>query len=408
MKILQINKYYYLKGGSERYLFEVGDMLRKAGHTVMPFSMQDEANTHSRYEKYFAQKVDVNKFSLRDIVKFFYNYDAVKKLEILIKKERPDIAHLHNIYHQLSPAIIKVLKKNNIPVVMTLHDYKIICPNYKLYANNRYCTECQGGKYFNCLKNKCLKDSYLKSLMAMVEAYLNNKILKYYGLVDQFISPSYYLRDRCVEFGMTKKKIKVLPNFIDTEKFQPQDNIQKEDYLLYFGRLSAEKGIETAVKAMGLIADKKLRLKVVGSGPEYGRLKDIIETMQLGDCVTLTGPKYGDELKNIISAAKAIIIPSLWPENMPFSLLESLASGQIVIASRVGGMPEIIKDQENGFLFEAGNAGALAQKINDFNQIDLLKISLNARRSVMPLAKENHLKELLNIYSVLLRKKKDN
>lgn len=406
MKILQINKYYYLKGGSERYVFEIADMLRKAGHTIIPFSMQDGANTHSRYEKYFAAKVDVNKFSFKDIVKFFYNYDAVKKLEKLAEKEKPDIAHLHNIYHQLSPAIIKVLKKHNVPVVLTLHDYKIICPNYKLYTKNQYCTQCKGGKYYNCLKNRCLKDSYLKSFMAAVEAYLNNRIMKYYDLVDLFVSPSYYLRDRCLEFGLAKKRIKVLQNFIDTQKFKPGPAGTKQDYLLYFGRLSAEKGIETAVTAMGMVADRSLRLKIVGSGPDHANIKNLIEVLNIGDRVELAGPKYGDELKEMITRAKAILIPSLWPENMPFSMLEALSSGQIVIASRTGGMPEIIKDHENGFLFEPGDSTGLAHRIDELDRSDLDKISTSARQSILGLAKEKHIQELLNIYSTVAKKKK--
>ena len=214
MKILQINKFNYLRGGAERCFLELSKILAEHGNEVITFSMQHEKNLHNQYEKYFTNEVNLNTFSLKNIFKIFYNREAAKKLEALIKKEKPDIAHLHNIYHQISTSIIKVLKKYQIPTVMTLHDYKIICPNYQLFSKNEICYKCQGGKYYNCLVRKCSKNSYAKSFLAMLEAYFNKKN---YDQIDLFIAPSQFMKDICVKFGIPESKIEVIYNFIKTK-----------------------------------------------------------------------------------------------------------------------------------------------------------------------------------------------
>ena len=163
MKILQINKFHYLRGGAERHYLELSELLKSHGHEVIHFSMNDSRNEFSKYGKYFAKQVNLEKFSLVNIFKIFYNFDAQKKLDSLLEAERPDIVHMHNIYHQLSPAIINTIKKHNIPMVMTLHDYKIICPNYQLFSQGKICNSCIGQKYYNCLLKKCAKNSYKKS-----------------------------------------------------------------------------------------------------------------------------------------------------------------------------------------------------------------------------------------------------
>lgn len=402
MKILMINKYYYLKGGAERYVFELTKLLEANGHKVIPFSMKNKANYLTKYEKYFINEVNLNRFNLANIIKFFYNYQAVKKLKKLIKREKPDIAHLHNIAHQISPAIIKVLKKSHLRIIMTLHDYKLICPNYRLYSKNKVCYKCLGGKYYNCLRRKCLKNSWSKSFLAMLEAYLNNRLLKIYDLVDLYIAPSQFMKKICVKSGMPKNKIKVIYNFIDSNKEQLKNKVQG-GYILYFGRLSPEKGIEVLLEAMGKIK-VKINLKIVGDGPEGENLKSIISNLKLENRVELAEAKNGHELKRIIGQAKAIIMPSLWPENMPYSLLESLAMGKIVIASKIGGLPEIITDGQNGFLFKSGDSRELAQKMNlILNNKQLVKIiEQQALDSIKKFKPQGYYNKIITIYKQLI------
>ncbi len=405
MKILIINKFYYLKGGSERYAFELAKLLENHGHKVISFSMQDEKNIKSKFSKYFIKNVNLEKFNIINIFKFFHNYEAVRKLEKLIKDEKPDIAHLHNIAHQLTPAIIKVLKKHKIPMVQTLHDYKLICPNAKLFSRGRVCEKCQGGKYYNCLLNNCLHNSKLKSFMGMLEAYLNNKIFKYYKEVNLFIAPSQFMKDVCVKFGVRENKIRVIYNFIDTDAYSKKKNTNsenEENYILYFGRLAEEKGIGSLLKAMTEI-NCDIKLKIVGEGPELFNFQFSIFNFQLNDRVELLGAKYGDELIEIVKNAKAVVIPSLWPENMPYSVLEALALGKIVIASNIGGLPEIINHGKNGLLFRAGDSKDLAEKINlIMSETEDNTFQIEAKNSLKRFDKKSHYQKIIQLYSQVI------
>jgi glycosyltransferase involved in cell wall biosynthesis len=415
LKILQINKFYYLRGGSERYVFSVSKLLEERGHTVIPFSMYDKENKISKYNKYFIDYIDLHKFSIKNIVKFFYNYDAIRRLKKLIKKEKPDIAHLHNIAHQLTPAIINLLKKNNIKIVQTLHDYKMICPNAKLYNKNGNCEKCLGGKYYNCFLNSCLHDSRAKSFLAMLEAYFYKKINKAYDKVDLFIAPSQFMKDVNVKFGIPEKKIEVLYNFLSNEWLNKAVETdcatslhgERDKYILYFGRLSREKGIDTVLEAFSQMEYKKIKFLIAGSGPAEKEIRDKISELDLFDQVKLLGFQSGQKLDSLIIKATAIIMPSLWPENMPYSLLESLAMGKIVIASQVGGMTELIVNKSNGYLYQAEDSIELVEKINklaDLSQDELQKMTQKAKEKLSFFNTDSHYNDLFDIYKKVLKK----
>ena len=328
MKILQINKFYYLKGGAERYMFDVSKLLEKKGHTVIPFSMQSDKNYSTPYSKYFFKEVNLDKFGFLNILKIFYNYDALRRLKKLIRDEQPEVAHLHNIYYQVSPAIIKLLKKNNIRVVLTMHDYFMVCPNYQLFCNGQICHACLNGSLMSLLKQKCIKNSFSKSLLAYLEYKYNHNIKKYYDLVDEFIAPSQYMKDVCVAGGVNQDKIRVNVNFVD-----PLDKEDEpSDYLLYYGRVSREKGVDKLIKAYKE-SKQEYNLHIVGEGEEKDTLVELIKSEQLEDKIKILGAKYDNDLENEISKAKAVVIPSIWPENMPYVLLESLARGKGWVAS---------------------------------------------------------------------------
>lgn len=413
MKILQINKYFYLRGGAERYFFDLSEMLSKNGNEVIPFAMAASENHYSKYNRYFINKVNLDKFSIKNIIKVFYNYDAAIRLNKLIKETHPDVVHLHNIYHQLSPAIINVLKKHNIPIAQTIHDYKLICPNYKLFNQNSpfikggqrgiFCRKCAGGKYYNCFKDKCVKKSYGKSFIAMAEAYLHNKILHTYDKVDVFLAHTNFVKNILIEFGIAEERIKIitplLNNSIISEK-EKSPSFMDEKYLLFFGRLEYEKGIDVLLNALSL-ASRELKIKIVGRGPYQEELKKKIKKLKLNEKVEMAGFKHGKELKHLINNGQAVIIPSICPETLCYSLLEAMAMGKIVIASRIGGMREIIQDGVNGFLFEAGNSNELAEKINNLDKFDLNKIGRNAKNSVLKFNEEKHYMEIMDVYDNL-------
>lgn len=378
-------------------MFALLEALKKSRYETAVFSMQDENNLPSKQDKYFIKKVDLHKFNLINIFKFFYNYDAVKRLKILIQEEKPDIAHLHNIAHQFSPAIITILKKAGIPVVQTLHDYKLVCPNAMLFTKNKHCEKCRNGKYYNCFFNKCMKDSWLKSFMGMCEAYLWNRFLKVYDSVDVFIAPSHYMKDKCVSFGIPKEKIKIIYNFLDFKSEEGIPAFSQEKYILYYGRLSREKGIDTLLQAMEKIKPE-IKLKIVGAGPDYRHLEKLIEKAGLKERVSLLGPKYADSLTEIIRNAYAIILPSVWAENMPYCLLEPMAMGKIVVAAEAGGMPEIIRNGKNGFLFPIKDDNVLASRINKLEQHDFSLIGKEAKKTILNLNSKEYMWELEGIY----------
>ncbi|MFA5359349.1 MAG: glycosyltransferase [Patescibacteria group bacterium] len=401
MKIIQINKFYYKKGGSESYVFALSELLEKAGHKVMPFAMADEKNEKTPYDKYFSAPVNLEKFNFKDIVKLFYNREAARQLEKLIKAERPDIAHLHNISHQLSSSIIDVLKKYHVPVVQTLHDYKLICPNYKLFSGGRACYKCRGGKYYNCALNKCVKNSFSKSLLASLEAYFCYW-RGIYKKIDLFIAPSKFMKDICVSFGVADNKIKVLNNF-QNKIISSSSAISNEPYLLYYGRLSEEKGIEVLAKAMALI-NKNIKLKIIGEGPDFNKIRNLIKKLNLTDRIEMLGAKYGQELNNYVANSKAVIVPSIWPENFPYVVLEAMSAGKPVIASAIGGLKEMITDGENGFLFKAGDVKSLALAIDKLYNADQEKLSSFALLSSKNYQAENHLTKIIEIYQQLIDK----
>lgn len=402
MKILQINKYFHIKGGADRQFLELCEILTNQGHEVIPFSMSHPRNHYSPYSNNFADRVDLNQFSLKNIFKIFYNHNAVKKLDNLLKAEKPDIVHLHNIYHQLSPAIINVIKKHSIPVVMTLYDYKIVCPNYQLFSQGKICMSCKGGKYYNCLVKKCSKNSYSKSFLAMAEAYIHNSALKTYHNVDKFLASSNYMKKTCSEFGIPADKIITFNNFVEIPPTPIKSNNSKS-YFLYFGRLAKEKGLNTLITTFKNLDQQLL---IVGSGPEYVSLKSSIIKKNISN-IKLLGLKQGSELQEIINNAKAILVPSIWPENFSCSILEAMALKKVVIASKVGGTPEIIKHNHTGFLFELNNSEELTQIINNLENHNLEEIGQNAKNRVLKLNKQDHGKNILKIYQSTINANKE-
>jgi len=402
LTVLQINKFYYLKGGSERYLFDLSKILEAAGLTVAPFAMQDERNRPSTYADYFSQFMDLHRFSLKNIFKIFYNYEAARRLEELIDKVKPDLAHLHNINYQLSPSIIRVLKKHHLPIVMTLHDYNIICPNAKLFTKGAHCERCRGGRYYHCFLNKCSHNSLAQSFLAMLEAYFNQSWLKVYSQVDLFIAPSQAIKQAFIRFGWPEEKIINLSYPMDAASGQAE-KIDSTNYILYFGRLAPEKGIDTLLDAMVKV-DGRINLKIAGAGPDYEKLNKRIKDLDLTARAELLGAKYDNELSNLIKAASAIVIPSLWQENMPLAMLESLALGKIVIASQRGGLGEMIKDGVNGFLFKSGDSDELAQKINLAASRNEAVINMEQRikNSLDGINSKKHQEEMLNLYKKIL------
>ena len=375
LKILLVNKFHYVVGGSETYYFALKRLLEEQGHTVIEFSMKHDKNLPSPYESYFVENVDYHShMSLSQKIKasanIIYSREARDKFRKLVIDTQPDIVHLHLFQHQISPSILDVCKEFNLPVVYTAHELKMICPNYKMMHHGTICEDCKGSRFYKCLANRCVMDSFAKSLVSTAEAYVH-KWKKSYDVIDHIITPSEFYRQKFIEFGIAPERVTAIPNFLDRE--MPKVNqIAQKDYYLYMGRLSEEKGILTMLRAFQDFPDQQLR--IVGRGPLEDTVKQIIVDNHMIN-VTLLGFKSGQELTDILGNSKALILPSEWYENGPYSAIEALQLGIPIIGADIGGIPELIDN--NGVLFKSGDSEDLKRAIielghateNEYNEM---------------------------------------
>ena len=371
MKILLINKFHYRKGGAETVYFDTADIFIKQGNDVHFFSTNNKENVGCNDKKYFIKYRDYSKGHgfFKNIDSFFnmlYSFEAKRNLKKMIKDVGPfDVAYLHNIYHQISPSIIKVLKKNNIRVVMVIHDLKIMCPNYKMVnGKNELCEKCKGGKYYNCVKYKCVKNSFTASLACTIEAYFH-KFIKAYKGVDLFITPSIFMRNKMIEYGFSETRVIHVNNPVKNLDDSIESTIG--DYYLFIGRLAWEKGADFIIKTFAKIGDKKLI--IAGDGPQFNDLQKFISDNGIKN-VELVGFKSGEDLKRLILKSKAVILPSTVPENQPMSIIEAFSLKKLAIGSNIGGIPELIGDNERGLLFNVNDSNGLINCINIFEDAD--------------------------------------
>jgi len=408
MKILLINKFLFPKGGDAISTLETGKLLIRNGHDVVCWGMEHPSNRKFPFEDFFISYVDYNKKAgiwkqIKSSIKILYSLEAKNKINNLLAKWRPDIVHLNNFAHQISPSILDVFKKYKIPTVMTLRDYKLICPTYSMLLNGKPCEKCKGGRFYNCLLNKCTKNSILKSLVNTMEMYLHHTILHIYGSISLFMSPSIFLMEKLKEMGFNGN-IVYLPNFVNLEKYKPNYDF-KDKAIVYFGRLSKEKGVDILISA---VKNLDVELKIVGSGPCEDELKNRINAEKIGN-VCFIGYKQEDELIDIIGESLFVVIPSELYENNPRSVLESFAIGKPVIGSGIGGIPELVIDGKTGFTFKAGDGADLKEKIEYLlDNTDKIKIlGRNARKFVEEkFNPDNHYRKLINIYNDAIKNSK--
>lgn len=401
MKILQINKFFYRRGGSETYFFELMNLLEKNGHEVVPFSTKSPSNLASPYEKFFVEEINFDKREglLRDFKKFchsLYSLEVKRKLKKLILETKPEVAHLHNISHHISPSIFSVLKKHKIPVVQTLHDYQLICPNFKLFTGGTVCERCKKYRYWNAVIHRCIHDSRLESLAEATEMFFHKACQFYENGVQCFVTPSKFLSEK-LKAWRVRSRIGNIPLFLDVSSFEPK--YESGDYVIYFGRLAKEKGLDVLLRSL---IDTDIKLKIVGDGPEKEKLK--VESEKLKVNAEFVGHKTGEVLHDLIRGAKFVVLPSVWYENYPVSLLEAGALGKATVASRLGGIPEIVEDGGNGFLARAGDTSDLREKMQRlFGDDELCKrFGRRARERVMENnLPEEHYKKIMEIYRQL-------
>lgn len=398
MKILLANKFFFRNGGSEVVLFQERDFLLSQGHEVVDFSMQDERNIESPFAGYFVSRQDYRgggAGKLSTALAFIHSPEAVRKIAALIEATQPDLVHCHNIYHQLTPSIIGAAKARGVPVALTLHDYKPVCPAYARLQNGKPCSECLDGSFAPVLKHRCAEGSLGKSALLYTEAVVQ-RWMGSYEKVDRFIAPSRFMADSITR-RFPRERVTLLYNGVDTAHIPTGD--KSEGHALFLGRLSHEKGVATLLQAHAA-AGARWPLVVAGTGP----LRD--ELIAQYKDATFTGHLSGDALKQALAGAAVVVVPSEWYENCPMSVLEAMAWGKPVVGSRMGGIPELVVDGETGLLFEAGNVAELSACLGRLMDAPALRqrMGRSARmRAERDYSLERHNAGLIEVYDALVR-----
>jgi len=366
MKICIVNTRNYYGGGDSTYTLNLAALLKKNGNEVSFFAMQDPKNLPDEYEDLFVSHIDFREMNrkktvasgIRVVGRVIYSIEARRNFAIALDRMKPDIVHIQNIHGHITPSVIFEAKKRRLPVVWTLHDYKMICPNshFLIDATHEICEACGNGKYYHSIIKRCKKGSLLASAMACAEAYAH-KLMGVRNLPDLFLSPSSFLKAKLIERGFPCDKVVHLPLFLQDEIFARQG--QDLGYLLFFAKIDPIKGIFPLIEACGKAPDVKV--KIAGK-VEDERVKELLKA--LPPKVQYLGMQQGDTLRELIAKARAVVLPSLWYENQPFSITEAFAAGKPVIASDLGGMTELVKNFERGILTRPGDADALSKAMD--------------------------------------------
>lgn len=378
MKVLLVNKFHYVRGGSETYYFSLAEALRKQGHDVVFFSMEDSRNVPCEQSGYFVSNRELKgnlKSKLNLLLHMAYSKEAYRKLTRLLKDEKPDLVVLSLIHKHLTLSVIDAIRDYDprLPVFWTMHDLITVCPCYTMRnGSGQICERCLQGSFQPCVDHRCIKGSRLMSILSKYEAeYIRRR--KWYDQINLYICPSDFYRKKLTEGNFTSAPMVTIRNPLPLKTVY-EVSAANDGYVLYFGRLSYEKGIKTLIDA----AQKAgCRLVIVGMGPEETALKAYAAQMPN---VEFKGFQSGEALTEYVRNSRCVVLPSEWYENGPYSAMEAMALGKPLIVSGYGGLPELVKDGYNGYIHES-NADSLADRIRKMMRLSDQEYAVMARRS---------------------------
>ncbi len=403
MNIIQANKYYYMRGGAERYYFNVSELLEEHGHNVIPFAMQHKENQHSQWAKFFPSYVPTRSPALsldglRTFGRMIYSSEAKRKMSELIQQSRPDICHVHNIYTQLSPSILDALRRRNIPTVMTVHDYHLLAPNYMLWSHNKIENWGQTG-LLRATMSRFHKDSYAASFAQALMYKVHRWRRSWEQGIDKFIAPAEFVREIMIENGFKAEQIVTIPYFFDVSEIETKQE-SDEGYILFVGRLVSEKGADVLIRAMKELPDVKC--KILGSGPDEEWLREWAADVPN---VEFLGWRKGEPAWDLYRGARAVVVPSLWYEVFGLVALEAMATGTAVIASDTGGLANVFEDGVSGRLFPPGDVGALVERIREMVDNPELALEFGCagrKRAEEVYGPEKHYQDLTELYKSVM------
>jgi glycosyltransferase involved in cell wall biosynthesis len=364
MRILHVNKFLYRRGGAEAYMQDVSALQTAAGHDVAFFGMSHPLNPPLEHADTFPELVQLDppppsiagKFGAA--ARMFHAPGARHGLDRILETFRPDIVHLHNVYHQLPPSILGALASRAIPSVMTLHDYKLVCPTYLFLDHGEVCEACLGGHFRHAVLRRCKNDSVLESALCALETSFH-RATRAYSPVTLFVCPSRFLARKVVEAGVFPERVRHLNGFVDVDRITPK--AAPGDNVVFASRLSLEKGLDVLIEAVARLGPG-VHLDVAGEGPERQSAEDLAARIAPGQ-VRFLGRLPKQEVLDLVAGAGVVVVPSRCYENQPLGVLEAFACGAPVVASDHGGIAELVDPGVDGLLFPPGDPSALASAV---------------------------------------------
>jgi glycosyltransferase involved in cell wall biosynthesis len=364
VRILHVNKFLYRRGGAEAYMLDLAELQRAAGHQVEFFAMRHPDNLPATFADMFPSHVEFETppptlgAKARAAGRLLWSPSAARGMADVLRTFRPDVVHLHNIYHQLSPSILRSARRAGAPVVMTLHDYKLVCPTYRLLDRRGICEACIPHRFWNPTLRRCNRGSLTASTLNGVEMTLHT-VVGAYDPVHRFICPSRFLEGKMRAGRVDPHRLRWVPNYVDAAAISPKTTPGGD--VVSVGRLSDEKGVDVLIEALARAPG--LRADILGDGPARPELERLAAALRVQDRVTFHGRVSANDVYEGLRAASVVAVPSRWYENMPITVLEAFAAGVPVVASDLGGLPELIDDGGDGFLVPPDEPGILAEAL---------------------------------------------
>ncbi len=419
MKIIIVNFRYFISGGPERYLFNITKLLESKGHQVVPFSVKHKLNVHTKYDHYFLDSLgsgdevyskDFKKNRIRlffkVLMRFFYSIEAKNKFSHLIKTEKPDVIYVLHYKGMISPSIFDTAQKYNIPIIQRISDFSSICANNVLfnYKLNQICEKCINGSKLNGIFGKCSNGSLVNSIIKVFALYVED-MMRLSKKIDAYVVPSEFTITKLASAGVQKNKMNFIPTFFSGIENYKSNDITNENFILYFGRVDADKGIEFLIESF---KNLNLQLIVIGesiSSEYYERMKHLIVG---NENISLIGKKTFAEIAEYLKKCSFVVVPSLWYDNFPNVVLEAYYFQKPVIASRIGSLQYMVEDNVTGLLFERNNKQDFINKVNFLyeNPSEITRMGKNALTKLQDKYNpETHYNNLIELFSRMIKSK---
>ncbi len=390
MKILLVHNYYQQQSGEYTAVESHKSLLNQRGHTVLT---------------YIRDNKEVDNYTIPQKTAFFGNAlwsrNTYSEVRDLVNAERPDVAHVHNVFPLISPSVYRALKDAGVPVVQTVHNFRFLCPNGLFYTHGQICERCKHGNTLHSVRYKCYRESYLLSSLYALSIGMHRR-LGTFNLIDRFIALTEFTAQKLVENGVADlQKITILGNFLRDPLPEPGLPEQRKPFVIFIGRLSREKGVDILIRAVADLPG--LNLKILGDGPQTEALHEIANQRHISN-VNFLGYMSGAEKWRLLGQALASVMPSVWYEHLPFSILESFATGTPALASRLGSLPSIVEEGFTGLLFRPGDSMDLRDKLAwiSAHPDQALEMGRNGRLTVEErYSEDSHYERLVAIYQQL-------